>query len=473
MKPFPRQIAIAIALLAVVSCGDGGNRITGGISDPASSTFLTERFTLRLSLEALSVMPGSQVTSTVKIERRGTYTGAVTLTLTGVPEGVTHTFAIPTVSGSSSVLVLKVSKATAPGVYALRVKGSAAGASDQFINLRLIVPSRVVGAYWYPHWGDPEGAAPRLSWNEAVYTPTQGEYDPNDPALVDEHIKAAMRHGVTLFVPLLYEARLEGFMAAKQLSNIRFSLAVDLSEFGGFRDPNNLPALLDWMHERYLQHPSYYRVNGKPVVFVSDVNYLLEHMTAGELKRAFAAGRDHYKSKYGTAVLFAGFWTPGLMSKDSDNVPLFGTTDTKLASALDAVTLYNMPDAGGTWQQVSGKSELRAPYSSLQNLYPRHAKRFIAGIAGTNARFIPSASPGFNNSRLYAHGLDNWLITRSEATPERFGQMLDAMRKYTDPQLNLFMIEAWNEFSEGSIIEPSVEFGKGYLREILRFATVP
>jgi hypothetical protein len=346
-----------------------------------------------------------------------------------------------------------------------------------------IAVNRIVGAYWYPHWGDPSRAAPRLAWSEAVYTPTLGYYDANDSRVVDQHIKMAVEHGVTLLVASLYESRLQGLLNerylpyilnARYLPYIRFTVAVDLSEFGGFRDPGNLPAVLDWMQQLVFQRPSYFTIDGKPVFFVSDINLLTEHIGVEDLRAAFVAGRNHYRARYGGDVFIVGFWNPGAMSKDADNAPLFTPADSDLASCLDAVTLYNMPDAGGQWHEVAGgRYELQAPYESLASLYAVASERFVAAIQGSGARFIPSATPGFNNTRLYQHGLDNWLIVRTGSTPEGFGGLLAAMKPYIDPSINLLLVEAWNEFSEGSVVEPTVEFGSQYLDQIAEFAVQP
>lgn len=334
--------------------------------------------------------------------------------------------------------------------------------------------NRIVGAYWYPHWGDPTNAAPRLAWSEAVYTPTLGYYDANDPSVVDQQIKMAVEHGVTLLVASLYEARLQGLLNARYLPYIKFTFALNLFEFGGFRDPRNLPAVLDWMRQLGFSHPSYFRIEGKPVFVVTDINLLTQQMSVADLRAAFLTGRNYYRTRYGTDVFIIGQWNTGGMSKDSDNVPLVGSVDVEIASFLDAVTPYSFADAGGHWNEVPGpRYENVASYGSMAALFPRGCDRFLAAIEGTGARFIPPAIPGFNNTRLYEHGLDNWLLVRTDATPAAFGGLLNAMKGYVDPSLNLLFIDAWNEYSEGSVIEPTVEFNSQYLDQVATFAMQP
>jgi hypothetical protein len=89
---------------------------------------------------------------------------------------------------------------------------------------------------------------------------------------------------------------------------------------------------------------------------------------------------------------------------------------------------------------------------------------------GANAQgvsFIPALSPGFNDTLSYQNGRRDWFIARSGSTPEKFSTMINGIKSYADSQNNkMIMIEAWNEFSEGSVIEPTQEWGFGYLQAV-------
>jgi hypothetical protein len=83
-------------------------------------------------------------------------------------------------------------------------------------------------------------------------------------------------------------------------------------------------------------------------------------------------------------------------------------------------------------------------------------------------RFIPNAYPGFNNT-LNEGATPPWVtLTRNETA---FKEMLGIALKYTDSNLRIAMITSWNEWMEGTMIEPSMEEGELYLLAV--YDTVP
>jgi hypothetical protein len=60
-------------------------------------------------------------------------------------------------------------------------------------------------------------------------------------------------------------------------------------------------------------------------------------------------------------------------------------------------------------------------------------------------------------------GIDHWLVERPNSTPAKFKRMCELIKPYVDPQLNRLYAEAWNEFPEDSVLEPTVENAFGYI----------
>jgi hypothetical protein len=115
-----------------------------------------------------------------------------------------------------------------------------------------------------------------------------------------------------------------------------------------------------------------------------------------------------------------------------------------------------MPEAGGNSK----------PYDFMVSAYKSRTKEWSDGFKATNIRFIPNVIPGFDDSLSYRHGTREWLVTRSGSTPEKFQMMCEAIKPYIDPNNKMLMITAWNEFAEGSVIEPTKEHGFSYLEVI-------
>jgi len=121
---------------------DGTNGTAGNKTTPLTLTVtaaVVPTYTLSLSAAALTIVQGgSTPTTTVNIARTN-FPGAVTLSVGGLPGGVTAAFAPPAPTENSSVLTLSVGAAVTPGVYNLTVNGTTATAGNQSTPLTLTV----------------------------------------------------------------------------------------------------------------------------------------------------------------------------------------------------------------------------------------------------------------------------------------------------------------------------------------------
>ena len=79
--------------------------------------------------------------------------------------------------------------------------------------------------------------------------------------------------------------------------------------------------------------------------------------------------------------------------------------------------------------------------------------------------YIVPASPGFDDRPWFG----SKATVRSDPTPIKFERMLRGAKQYLDshpgaPQI--LMIEAWNEYGEGSYVAPTKKWGMSYLEAI-------
>jgi hypothetical protein len=89
----------------------------------------TPNFTLSATPASVSVTQGGTATSTVNVARSGGFTGAVALTATGVPTGVTATFNPASATGATSTLTFTASATAATGSSTVTVTGTGGGLS--------------------------------------------------------------------------------------------------------------------------------------------------------------------------------------------------------------------------------------------------------------------------------------------------------------------------------------------------------
>jgi hypothetical protein len=107
-----------------------------------------------------------------------------------------------------------------------------------------------------------------------------------------------------------------------------------------------------------------------------------------------------------------------------------------------------------------------APYAEMVEALPAYWDRvrdqarlplIVSTQAGWDStpRSLGNQSPG-----------SRWM--RTDNTPDLLEQTLRDARERVDPELPLLLIEAWNEWGEGSFIEPGKRYGFGQLEAVRR-----
>jgi hypothetical protein len=93
-----------------------------------------------LSSTSATVIPGATGTATVTIARTGSFSGAVALSASGLPSGVTASFSPSSATGTSSTLTLTATSAAPAGGYTVTVTGTS-GSLTHSTTLTLLVTS--------------------------------------------------------------------------------------------------------------------------------------------------------------------------------------------------------------------------------------------------------------------------------------------------------------------------------------------
>lgn len=97
---------------------------------------------------------------------------------------------------------------------------------------------------------------------------------------------------------------------------------------------------------------------------------------------------------------------------------------------------------------------------------PRPLQRWQGWAADFSVPFYPHVSVGWDTNPRFKE-LKEDLITGS--TPELFGKYLRQAADFVDRQglsPRLITVNSWNEWSEGSYLEPDMVHGMGYLNAV-------
>lgn len=308
-----------------------------------------------------------------------------------------------------------------------------------------------VGVYYFPGWKSPSQWHPIRSYPER--RPVLGWYREGDPEVADWHIKWAVEHGITFFAYDWYwsqgarqleHALHDGYFKARYRHYLKFCLLWANHNAPGTSSHADCVAVTRHWIEHYFRQTEHLNVGGKPLVIIFSPDRLAADLGSTGVKSAFDAMRATCREAGFPGLLLVGCVGDAAQARQA------------AAEGYDAVTAYNWPGL----DMPAGQME--APYASLLPAYRRNWQH-ILDSAG-----IPLLIPlcGGWDSRPW-HGANN--LVRSGRTPDLFRQHAQDAARFLElstldsPLSRCVLVEAWNEFGEGSYIEPHQEFGFGYL----------
>jgi len=325
-----------------------------------------------------------------------------------------------------------------------------------------------IGA-WYVTGISKRNVNPPFDWSIGCPShPLLGEYDIADPDVADWHIKHAVEHGINHFV-VSYTAPFDqgwernfedGFMRSKFLNYTKFSLfhnsEVYLNPDPG--DPsleNSSRIFSEYVSKNFFNHPSYYKIDNKPAVFVYHATNIYGDISKETFISYLQGFREVEKNNGYNIYLIGDFMDP-----DHSNVDFF-------FEHFDAVTSYGilkLADEEWTFDE-DGNAFLEEPYDRMITGYIEEAKYYYQKAKEHGKGMWAPFSAGYDTSYQYEKGLILSYVKRTGVTPEKYKMGLEGIRPFA---INGVIVGHINEIFENSI-EPSYEFGFAFydaIREV-------
>lgn len=311
----------------------------------------------------------------------------------------------------------------------------------------------LVGAYYYPGWHTASRWAPLRDYPERK--PLLGWYREGDPEVADWHIKWAVEHGINFFLYDWYwdrgHRRLEhalhdGLFHARYQNLIKFSLLYANHNPPGSHSREDFEKLTQYWIENYFKRPNYLTIHGKPLVVIFSSQNPARDMGAEKVKPTFERMRQMCREA-GLGGLYL--------------VACIGNSTNLLQKmkeyGYDAVSGYNWPRADMTAAEIAAN---RAPFATCIEGY----RRAWDEIAKANVLpLIPPVCGGWDARPWHGEAT----LVRTGRRPELFERHLRDCKRFLDQRKEkMLFIEAWNEWGEGSYIEPHREYGFGYLEAV-------
>jgi hypothetical protein len=330
---------------------------------------------------------------------------------------------------------------------------------------------------------------PKFEGHEQPRFPLWGYVNEADPRVMEMEIAAAADHGVNVFIydwywydrmPFLEACLNEGYLKARNNDRVKFYImwanhdvplgwdkrnaddaftqknkaliwkgAVDRAEFEKIAHR--------WI-EKYFSQPTYYKIDGKPVFMIYDLNTFVQGLGGVEpAKDAIAWFRAEVKK--------AGF--PGLelqlsLRRDSKQSQSVVASD-NIGTQKEAVEKVGFDSL--THYQFVHFVDVNRDY----NLIMKDVVR-VWNTISTNytARYYPHVATGWDSSPRTVRRVG--VIVKNN-TPQNFELALREAKAFVDAhpdQAPLITINSWNEWTETSYLEPDTKNGYGFLEAVKR-----
>ncbi|MBQ6087022.1 MAG: glycoside hydrolase family 99-like domain-containing protein [Bacteroidales bacterium] len=323
---------------------------------------------------------------------------------------------------------------------------------------------------------------PRFSGHYQPRQPLWGYEMDDDPVVVEKWIRTALKYGINTFIydwywystedgysgPYLESALDDGFLKAPSHNKMNFyimwanhDVVYNYWNYHKWGDNGNLlfSPDVDWdsmkkitarIISQYFTRPEYVKIDGCPVLGIFSVGNLIRSFGSLEgAAKAVAYMREE--------VVKAGF--PGLHLQQIQGGGSLMSEETVLgmqkiieALGIDSEALYNMGGFDPDYL-VHGKNgiDIRRQMDEVFDI-----------------PVFPCVSIGWDDTPRFP-GKGEGDVTQFNNTPQAFATFLSKAKKYMEDhtdQPRFMMINAWNEWVEGSYLLPDMKNGYGYLEAV-------
>ena len=324
-----------------------------------------------------------------------------------------------------------------------------------------------LGVFYFPGWKDDTiGLAYPKPWAPIKPYPGRepllGWYDEGQPEVMEQHLAWMASHALRYLVfdyywaerPIMDHA-VRAYQASRGKAQVAYALMWANHDDERPKTRDEFAGMVDDLVRNHLARPEYLRVGGKPVLLVMVPTHL------GARAHTLGLTSADMTAALRTAARKAGL--PGLLLLAGAGGGTNEVTQNAKRWGYDGYFAYNYhagPDGRSGGQQRASHS-----YPELDQGYRQHWAWFMQQA---DMPYLLPLTSGWDN-RPWGGSADP-LHDNSLSTVGEFTQHLKAARTVllANPAktFNLGLICCWNEFGEGSFIEPTKAQGTQYLGAI-------
>jgi hypothetical protein len=317
-----------------------------------------------------------------------------------------------------------------------------------------------IGTFYFPGWGRPSSWEPIdnvAPWRK----PLLGWYDESNPECADWQIKWAVEHGVNFFLVDWYWNRgrkaldhwIEGAYAhSRYHSQLKWAVMWANHNPEGSHSEADWRAVTQYWIDHYLKTPEYLTLDGQPAIFLWYPGGVRRDMGgSAAAAKLYAISQEMAKAAGLPGIHFVSMNIAG--------------GDESLAQ-VKAEGFWGETHYHGWYDaQAKAADPHHYPFSLLADRSPAGWDRRAAACAAAGMHYLPVADTGWD-ARPW-HGDASDII--SDRTPAQFERLLRAAKGWLDAHdQKTLVLGPWNEWGEGSYIEPCAEFGFAMLDAVRR-----
>ena len=336
-------------------------------------------------------------------------------------------------------------------------------------------------------WETVKNSFPKFEGHQWPRKPLWGYVNEADKEVMEMEINEATSHGVNVFIydwywydnrPFLENCLNDGFLKASNNDKMKFYIMWANHNVGYSWDVRNsdmegdytleqlnksmlyqgsvsrdqFEIVADRMIDKYFKHPSYYTIDGKPVFMIFTFPMLIHGL--GGVKETKDA-LDWFRQRCVEKGL------KGLHLQMNMHQVCYEIYDGDRLMGIDEVISYFGFDSCTNYQMINVLKD------KVEGTYEEAVEKAVKGWerldADSSVPYFPQVCCGWDNNPRFK---STKTVQLEGANPEFFKKALKNAKEFIDRHPNqppLITINSWNEWTEGSYLEPDDLFGYGYL----------
>lgn len=345
----------------------------------------------------------------------------------------------------------------------------------------------------WTEWELVRRAVPRFPNHSQPRVPAWGYEDEADPRVMAKKIDAAADHGLSAFIfdwywyndgPFLERSLDEGFLGAANNQRLKFAIMwanhnwIDIHPakmrecaerdyhllYPGPVTRETFETVVARTIEKYFKHPSYWKIDGAPYYSIYDLASFVEGLGGVE---AAADALAYFRRKtreagFSDLHLNQVLWNTGVLP---------GESEVRDSNALLKLLGY---DSFTSYVWIHHVPLTAFPETQFEDVFQGYLKYWEKAEVEIDLPYYPNASMGWDSSprTVQSEAFGNYgypftpVITGN--TPDAFKKALREIKSRMDRNgtPRILTVNAWNEWTEGSYLEPDTRHGLGYLEAI-------